>query len=71
MSEWIKCSERLPEKSSHSDHSKSVIVYRALNKCQHIATYDHVAMEWFCFFSNWRISHVSRWQPLPPAPEEE
>ena len=69
--EWINARLEQPKKSSHSDHSKAVIVFIALNKCQHVATYDHESMEWFCFFSNWRISHVTHWMPLPPAPEVE
>ena len=71
MSEWIKVSERLPEKSSHNDHSKSVLVFRESNKCQNVATYDTMNKVWFCFFSGWEIGAVTHWMPLPAAPEAE
>ena len=69
MSEWIKCSDKMPKKSDHNNYSKAVIVFREPNRCQYIATYDSFENEWKCFFSGWTVPHISHWMPLPDAPK--
>lgn len=71
MSNWIKCSERLPELCGHNVYSKSVQVYKSSNKCQHTAIYDTENKRWFCFFSNLAINDVTHWAELISSPEAE
>lgn len=60
MSEWIKCSERLPDKGSKGDFL--VWVDNGKTKWTGIYTFDE---------DSWGFLQVTHWMPLPPAPEEE
>lgn len=72
MSEWIKCSDRLP------DNEKSVLIF--------VPSYNEIHTAEFCDWpecDDWHVSfakhthavlvfeqkEVSHWQPLPSAPE--
>lgn len=72
MSEWIKCSERLPEdgecvlviaNDSHSNGKANIIsvIYNAHSK------YEMWIVDHFCEYSF--INDVEYWMPLPELPE--
>lgn len=68
MSNWIKCSERMPEaKLEHVEY----LVYEILNdRVQH--DYWNVPDECCSFEPFWNHygGYVTHWQPLPEPPEE-
>jgi hypothetical protein len=75
MSEWIKCSERLPESEDNS-----VLAYWPANggmDMVHIQDYfdditDGLDDEGNQLYTKWYLSSgVTHWMPLPPAPTEE
>lgn len=70
MSNWIKCSERLPESCGHNAWSKSKQVYVMHNDCQFTAVLNTETTTWHCFFSNRVISSVTHWSDLMPSPRQ-
>lgn len=64
MSEWIKCSDILPEKG------RSVLIF-SKNRIFH-GWWDDVSstMDWYDIQNCWIIEDVSHWMPFPRCPDE-
>ena len=68
MSEWIKCSERLPEKSCEviamtKAHGVVCAYFDSWTK-----TYKNKSVS---VYAPKKQAFFTHWMPLPPAPEEE
>lgn len=68
MSEWIKCSERLPDESRNE-----VLFYIKHMQQIEIGKYNEFTSQWMLPFRAHKVSagNVTHWMPLPAAPEEE
>lgn len=60
MSEWIKCSERMPEQF------KAILVFNEYGEVWSGA-YDRY---WNFYCDNLLVEHVTHWAPLPEPPKE-
>ena len=65
-SAWIKCSERLPEKSGY------YIVYERYSGVMYMR-WSNVYRAWNCSDESdkYRLDYVTHWMPLPDAPERD
>ena len=70
MSEWIKCSERLPTqhiKFGYIKTSNEVIIYDG----NRVTTAKYTDTKTWVNAGSWNIKNVSHWMPLPPRPNAE
>ena len=71
MTQWIKCSERLPDKAGE------YLVVHQTRYCN--APWANVVVaanyrygDWFCYQTNYTLcDFVTHWMPLPAPPAEE
>lgn len=68
MSQWIKCSERMPEEG------ENVIVYdnlKQVHECFYLRYGDHVSWEIYSYNPSYYDEvNVTHWMPLPEPPQE-
>lgn len=61
MTEWIKCSDRLPEMNqrvlSYDDNEPAIFVFKG----------DH----WLGDFYGYSLNAITYWMPLPLPPEDD
>ncbi len=64
MTEWIKCSERLPDKGTD-------VLCLSNGKIFH-SWWDDVSSscDWYDIKNTWIIEDVTHWMPIPPLPSE-
>lgn len=67
MSDWIKCSERLPE-SRHPQGAVVVKSHISQNPYVTAGNYDPEEGRWIGYFSSKSVTH---WRPMFELPEKE
>jgi len=67
MSEWIKCSERLP---GDKDYANNLVLYENMLMCI-VAYYDDNRDSWYSTETATNVENVTHWMPLPSPPEDK
>lgn len=72
MSNWIKCSERLPEVMGELKMSHSILLYGQEDVFEPFCIFIGYMIEGNRFYSdNGECENITHWQPLPESPKEK
>lgn len=72
MSNWIKCSERLPEVMGEFKMSHLILLYGQEYVFEPFCIFIGYMIEGNRFYSdNGECENITHWQPLPESPKEQ